>query len=149
VNGPRVNIRDAVQSDWDFMRKAWRATFLLGGPAVQGADKRHYHDEMSRLFAAIVPTASARIACDPEDDDNPLGFACYEGPTLHYVYVIGEPTSFRRMGIVPLLLKGLPLKFFSFKTIQCEKRLKPAERGWLFRPSFTFSARPINGGSSS
>ncbi len=141
MNGPRVNVRDAVQSDWDFMRKAWRATFLLGGQAVQGANKQHYHDEMSRLFAAIVPSASARIACDPEDDDNPLGFACYEGQTLYYVYVIQD---FRRLGIVPRLLEGLPLKSFSFKTIQCEKRLKPLERGWTYKPRFTYATRPIN-----
>lgn len=137
MSAPPVNVRDAVASDWDFMRKAWRATFLIGGPAVQGADRQLYFDEMTRLFAAIAPTARARIACDPQDDGNQVGFACYTGSTLHFVYVLQD---FRRNGIVPLMLEGLPLRHFSFKTVQGARRLKPAERGWVFKPCFTFGS---------
>ena len=137
MKSPPVNVREAVESDWDFMRKAWRATFLLGGPAVQGASKQHYFDEMTRLFAAIVPTAGARIACDPEDDSNQIGFACYTGTVLHYVYV---EQNFRREGVVPKMLDGLPIKHFSFKTNQGVRRLKPAEHGLLYKPCFTFGS---------
>jgi hypothetical protein len=135
VSGPPVKIRAAEAGDWDFMRKAWRATFLIGGPAVQGADKQLYFDEMTKVFAAILPTAQATIACDPEDDANQLGFACYTSTTLHFVYVLQD---FRRNGIVPMLLGGLSLRHYSFKTSQGVRRMKPRDHGLVFKPCFTF-----------
>lgn len=137
MNAPPAKVREGTLEDWDFIRKSWRATFFLGGPAVQGADKQLYFDEMTRLFAAIVPTASARIACDPADDLNQLGFACYTGTTLHFVYVLQD---FRREGLVPLMLEGLPLKHYSFKTVQGVRRMKPKEHGLVFKPCFTFGS---------
>ncbi len=132
---PPVAIRPAEGlDDWDFIRKAWRATYLLGGPAVQGADRDHYFAEMTRLFAAIMPTAQARMGCDPEDPDNRLAFAVYSGDELRFVYVLQD---FRRMGIVPALLENLEIKRFTFNTIQGARRLKPRDRGWLYTPRFT------------
>ena len=130
-------IRDANALDWDFMRKSWRETFRTGGAAVHGANKEHYADEMRRLFAAIMPGASARIACDPEDDDVRIGFAAWAGPVLYYVYV---DQSFRRMKIAADLLDGVPIKRYSFTTDQGVRRLKPSVRGWAFAPRFTFGS---------
>lgn len=132
-----VKIRDANETDWGFMRKAWRETFQYGSLAVDGADKAHYFDEMTRLFAVIVPYASARIACDASDDDNRVGFACWTDEVLHYVYVMKD---FRGHGIVPALLENLPIKAYSFTTLQCVKRLKPLVRGWAFKPRFTYGS---------
>lgn len=138
---PPAKIREATPDDWDFMRKAWRETFQYGSLAVDGADKTHYFDEMTRLFAAIVPTASARVACDPEDDGNWLGFACYTKTVLHYVYVLKtKDADFRRHGIASLLLDGLPINAYSFSTLQFVKRIKPLARKWQFRPRFTFGS---------
>ncbi len=140
---PPIRVRDATLDDWDFIRRAWRDTFRLGGPAVQGADKAHYHAEMDRLFAAIVPTAKARLACDPSDDDVRLGFVCYSGSTLHYAYVCGDLRTgldFRRNGIVPAMLHAVPITAFSFATNLGVKRVKPLERGWKYLPRFTFGA---------
>ncbi len=139
---PPVKIREAVAADWPWMRKAWRETFLHGSLAVHGADKQSYFDEMTRLFAAITPTASARIACDPDDDDNLLGFACFEGSTLFYIYVLKD---FRRDGIVALLLDQIPITAYAFSTMQFVRRLRPRERGWKFAPSFTFNLQDSNG----
>lgn len=137
---PPVRIREATEADWDFMRKAWRDTFQYGSLAVDGADKTHYFDEMTRLFAAIVPTALARVACDPVDEDTRIGFACYTKTVLHYVYVLKtKDIDFRREGIAPLLLNGLPINAYSFSTLQFVKRIKPRDRGWQFRPRFTYS----------
>ena len=133
-----VNIREAEGvEDLAFVRKAWRETFQYGSLAVDGADKAHYFDEMTRLFAAILPGASARIACDPADDDNRVGFACWTDDVLHYVYVMRD---FRGHGLAPALLEGLPIKAYSFTTLQCVKRLKPLVRGWAFRPRFTYGS---------
>jgi GNAT superfamily N-acetyltransferase len=117
------------------MRRSWRETFRTGGAAVHGADRQHYAEEMMRLFAAIMPGATARIACDPEDDDVRIAFAAFSGPVLYYVYV---EQSFRRHGIAPKLLDGVAIKRYSFSTDQGVRRIKPVERGWLFAPRFTF-----------
>jgi hypothetical protein len=130
-----VKIRDATAADWPFMATAWRSSFFNLGWGVRGADKQHYFDEMTRLFAAIAPTASARIACDPTDDGVQIGFACYTGTKLHFVYVMQD---FRREGLVPSMLEGLPIKHYTFMTTPGVKRLKPADRGWQFTPCFTF-----------
>ncbi len=142
MNSPPAKVRDAEDYDWPFMRKAWSETFLSGSPAVQGADRQLYFDEMTRLFAAIVPTARARIACDPEDDRNQLGFACYTGTILYFVYVLQD---FRRNGLVPMMLEGLPIKHYSFKTAQGVRRLKPHDRALVFKPCFTFGSRHAEG----
>jgi len=132
---PPVRVREANALDWDFMRKSWRETYRTGGPAVRGADKAHYADEMMRLFATIMPGAAARIACDPEDDDVRIGFAAFSGPVLYYAYV---DQDFRRMGIAAKLLDGVAIKAYSFSTEQGVRRLKPSVRGWLFKPRFTY-----------
>ncbi len=131
-----VRIRDASADDWPFIRKAWRESFMRA-PAVQGAGRQLYFEEMTRLFAAIAPTASARVASHPSDDDTRLGFACYAGSTLYYAYVLQD---FRGNGIVPMMLEGLPIRHFSFKTIQGERRLKPLKRDWVFKPCFTYGS---------
>lgn len=141
---PPIRVRDVDAADWDFVRRAWRDTFRLGGPAVQGSDKAHYHSEMDRLFAAIVPTAEARIACHPTDDDVRLGFVCYSGSTLLYAYVCGDRSKgldFRGHGIVPAMLHAIPITAFAFATNLGVKRLKPLERGWKYLPRFTFGSR--------
>lgn len=136
MKDPPVHVREATALDWDFMRKTWRETFRTGSPAVRGADPAFFADEMMRLFAAIMPGAEARIACDPLDEESPLGFVCYHGSLLYYVYV---DQAVRREGIAAKLLDGLPIKRYSFTTEQGIRRLKPATRGWLFCPRFTFS----------
>ncbi len=131
---PPVTIRPAADiADWDFIRKAWFATYL-DSPAVRGADRDHYGAEMTRLFAAIVPTAQARMAVDPEDDDNRLAFVVYHGDAVWFIYVLQD---FRRMGIVPALIDGLEIKRYNQTTIQGSRRLRPHDRGWKFTPRFT------------
>lgn len=107
---------------------------------MQGADKNHYEHEMNRVFAAIVPTATARIACDPSDDDTRLAFVVYTGNLLHYAYV---EQNMRRFGLVPSLLDGVPIKRYNFTTMQGFRRLKPPTRGWLYQPCFTYGAPRI------
>ncbi len=129
---PPVKVRPAEGvDDFDFIRKAWRATYRLGGPAVQNADKDHYFAEMTRLFSTIMPTARAVMGCDPADADNRLAFAVYEGDALWFVYVLQD---FRRMGIAPALLDGLGIKRYNQSTIQGVRRLRPTLRGWKYTP---------------
>ena len=133
-----VVIRDAESpEDWTFIRRAWSVTQWTGTYLSAGADKDHYFAEMGRLFSAIVPVVRARMAIDPEDADNRLGFAVYDGDALWFVYVM---QVVRRLGIVPALLSGLDIRNYNQMSIQGVRRLKPKDRGWKFTPRFTLEA---------
>lgn len=127
-------IRPAQDTDRAFIENAWRGTMLATCPGVSGADPGHFHGEMTRVFKRILPFATVRVACDPTDHDNLVGFMAATGVELHYVYV-SQP--FRKLGVVPALLSGLDIQRFTFKTLPGERRLRPRERNWVFTPRFT------------
>ena len=116
------------------MKSGWRGTFRTAGVGVEGADAEHYHREIQRIFDRILPRATVKIACDPKDPDNLVGFAVFTGTELHYVYV---KQDFRKLGAVRDLLAGLDIRSYTFKTLPGERRLRPATRGWAFTPRFT------------
>jgi hypothetical protein len=89
---------------------------------------------MARVFAALMPHASGRVALADDDEFDRLGFAIYSGPTLYFVYVAEK---LRGEGIVPEMLEGLSIERYAFTTYMGERRLKPADRGWRFCPRFT------------
>jgi hypothetical protein len=127
-------IREAVASDEAFVKSAWRGTFRTAGHGVEDAEPTHYHREMQRVFERLLPGATIRIACDPADADNLIGFAAFTGMELHYVYV---KQDFRKLGVVPAMLEGLDIRSFTFKTLPGDRRMRPKARGWLFTPRFT------------
>ena len=127
-------IRDWVPADEHFVKSAWRGSFRLAGHGVQDADHIHYDMEMDRVFDRILPRATVKIACDPKDPDNLIGFAVLTGSELHYVYV---KRDFRKLGVVPAMLEGLDIRSFTFKTLPGERRIRPSSRGWAFTPRFT------------
>ena len=127
-------IRDWVATDEAFVKSAWRGTFRTAGVGVAGCDPEHYHQEMQRIFDRLLPRSTVKIACDPKDSDNLIGFAVLTGTELRYVYV---KQDFRKLGVVPAMLEGLDIRTFTFKTLPGERRIRPASRGWLFTPRFT------------
>lgn len=127
-------IRDWVPADEAFVKSAWRGTYRTAGIGVAGAESEHYHQEMQRIFDRVLPKATVKIACDPKDEDNLIGFAALLGTELLYVYV---KQDFRKLGVVPALLSGLDIRSFTFKTLPGERRIRPASRGWQFTPRFT------------
>ena len=127
-------IREAVETDAAFVKSAWRGTFRTAGVGVEGSEPEHYHREMQRLFDRILPNATVRIACDPDDPDSLIGFAVVSGDELRYAYV---KQDFRKLGVVPAMLEGLDIRRFTFKTLPGERRMRPKSRGWVFTPRFT------------
>lgn len=127
-------IREAVPDDLLFIGNAWRASMLHASIAVLDADRTHYHSEMSRVLSRLLAHATVRVACDPKDESNLVGFAAMTGEELHYAYISG---GFRKLGIVPMLLDGHKITCYTFQTRPGLRRLKPSERGWSFFPRFT------------
>ena len=127
-------VRDARATDLPFIENAWRSTMLSTCPAVFGADPSHFAREMRRMIPLLLAHATTRVACAPQDEETLVGFACVTGDELHYVYVSG---MFRSVGLVPLMLRGLTIRRYTFATRQGERRLRPRERKWLYCPRFT------------
>ncbi len=131
---PPIKVREASEPDWGFIRDGWRATFFQVGQAFQGADKAHCYEEMSRLFARLMPTARAVVACDITDEATTVAFAVHTGPELHYMYV---QKDFRRHGLPALMLDGLGIKRYTFRTLMGDRWLRATKPGWAFTPRFT------------
>ncbi len=127
-------VRDAVDEDRDFIENAWRASMLATCPAAHGADPKHFHMEMGRVFDRLRPSATIRVACDPKEPSNLVGFIAATRNELHYAYVAGE---FRRLGVVPQMLDGLKITQMTFRTPPGDRRLKPRDRGWIYCPRWT------------
>lgn len=120
--------RDMKPDDVAFVLDSWRRSFE-GAPAVKGAERIHYRQEMTRAIRRILDRATVRVRCDANDEDTIVGFAAFTGLELHYVYVKKE---FRKMGVAKAMLEGLPIEAYTFLTPSA----RPPSR-WAFTPRFT------------
>lgn len=130
---PPVNVR-AMREDGDlgYIIDTWRQG-LAAKSSLAKFDRDVYFRLMARHIKALSrePGALVRIACDPENENTILGFAVLTGDELHYVYV---REALRKHGIARLLLDGLAVKTYAFRTDVGTGRLKPQERGWTYAP---------------
>lgn len=123
-----LRIRPGKSDDMAFIIDAWRRSFE-DAPAVRGADRMHYRNEMTRTIHRVLDKATVRVACDPEDEDTLVGFVAFTGPELNYVYV---KQAFRGMGVARQLLEGVPIVAYTFRS----NNARPP-KDWAFRPRFT------------
>lgn len=133
---PPVHVRTAGDEDYGFIVDAWRRSYDAESTLCK-FDRDVYFRLMARHIGGIMrePGAIVRIAADNKDPDTVAGFAVLTGTELHYVYVRGgKDLSLRHHGIARMLLDGLEIKTYSFRTQVGERRLKPRERGWTFAP---------------
>lgn len=122
-----LRIRPATADDMAFVVDTWRRSFE-GSPAVAGASKEHYFDEMRRVVGRYAASAELRIACDPNDANHLVGYACFTGPELHWAYI---KRDFRGLGIMHELLEGAEIDSYTFRP----SRRPPS--AWRFTPRFT------------
>lgn len=94
-----VTVRDVRETDWPFIQSSWRISRVS---VLDKVPNSAWYSRMKQRFAGLVSRgAKFVVACDPEDQDQILGWACYEKPILHYAYVKGY---FRGQGIARQLL---------------------------------------------
>lgn len=130
---PPVNVRPMRdEGDLGYIIDTWRKG-VAPKSTLAKFDRDVYFRLMARHIKALTrePGANVRIACDPQDETTIIGFAVLTGDELHYVYV---RDTLRKLGIARLLLDGLVVKTFAFKTDVGVGRLKPQERGWAYAP---------------
>lgn len=136
-----VRIREHRDTDLAFVVDTWRRSFGDESKLARlSADL--YFKVMARHIKALShePGAKIRIACDEQDEDAIIGFACVTGDELHYVYVRGGgETSMRGFGVAKALLSGLSITKYTCHTSAGDRRIKPKARGWAYAPrTYTF-----------
>jgi len=80
-----------------------RTNYAGTGPARVW--RRVYQYEQPKVVLYLIHKAKVLVACNPEDDDQLYGFVCFEGNTLHYIYV---KRTFERLGVGKLLVAQAP-----------------------------------------
>lgn len=113
-------IRDARPSDRAFVSHAWVESY-----------RARVMSKIEKEISKLVHGSRVLVACDSRDEDTLLGFAALSDGALHYAYV-KEPL--RGEGIARRLLEGQRVEAYTFRTDAGISRIRPAERGWEYRP---------------
>lgn len=139
-------VRDPQPSDMPFIKNTWRESLLRDSPQARGADPRLLNKEIEFVASVLFPSgvgseifarANLRVACDKVDPDIVLGFACWQGPALHYCYVNHSLTGH---GMLPALLEGAEIDRYTFRTAAFEKRVRQKRLDLKFAPRFTLGS---------
>jgi hypothetical protein len=113
-------IRDARPSDRAFVSHAWVESY-----------RARLMSKVEKEISKLVHGSRVLVACDNSDDDLLLGFVSMSDRALHYAYV-KEPL--RGEGIARALIGSEPIDSYTFRTDAGISRIRPAERGWEYRP---------------
>lgn len=127
--------RDGRDGDLAFVVDTWRRS-LNEQSWLCRFDRDVYFKLMAKHIGAVArePGFKLRVACDPSDESSILGYAVLTGTELQYVYVRGGENSFREQGVAKMLLEGLDVKTYAFRTADGDRRIKPQDRGWTYQP---------------
>jgi L-amino acid N-acyltransferase YncA len=135
-----VVIRPMQDKDTPFITHSWKESYRHS-PDAAWIPTGVYFDQMNRRVGNLLLTCKTWVACNPEDSDHLLGFACVDAHrnVLHYVYI---KDIARGMGICKTLLTRaferdhgmyeLPITVTHWTT-WCEKHGK--RYGWHYAPS--------------
>lgn len=102
-------IRPAVVGDVAFCSATWKQSFWRESPWAKRVRWGVFAPHHSQIIQRLLERSSVLVACDPEREEEILGYIAFELPPkiLHWSYV--KP-SFRRAGVFSALLAatGLP-----------------------------------------
>lgn len=111
-----VVVRDAVDTDWAYIEDSWAGSLRNnrydGGdddesfrPSDEPPPPRGWYQKIAQRVRELR-TRGARflVACDPSDQNQIIGWACFEKPIIHYVMV---KVYFRGQGVARQLIAPL------------------------------------------
>lgn len=108
--------RDGRPDDVAYIVSCWRKCLLEGvepSRTCECATCRHSKVDETLLYRGftdritrLLQRSTVRMACDPEQDTNLIGFAIFEGNVGHFRYVRGGKNGFRGQGIAKKLIEG-------------------------------------------
>jgi hypothetical protein len=98
-DGLRILLRDARPEDEAVIMRAWLVGFHKGGDWPRRVPKERYFREHKATVQRLLAKSLTIVACNPEREWQVLGFLCYSGPVLHWVYVKQMYRGERGMGV--------------------------------------------------
>lgn len=100
-------VRPARRTDAHFIASSWLKSYR-DSPATAAVPSQTFYYWHHRVIEVVLARAAVLVACDPDDPDTIVGWACAEAMpgalVLHYVYV---KHAFRRFGIARALVRAL------------------------------------------
>lgn len=104
---PLFVVRPVAKDDWALIYSSWKKSHRGRRKERQRSavpPVEYYHRMQRRIDACLAREgAEVIVACDADDPDFILGWACVEGDVLHYVYV---RQAARGLGVARKLLAG-------------------------------------------
>lgn len=84
-----VSIRDATASDKNFIFATWLRGLRYGNDWFALIEPTAYYASYNNFIHGLLtkPGTVVKVACLLDDPDVVLGYAVYEGPVLHWVFV--------------------------------------------------------------
>lgn len=124
---PLVKIRDARVSDQAFIFSSFLKGLYYGNDFYRMIDKESFMRNYKKILEQLLIKSQCKVACDPTDEDNLIGYAIYEPGIAHYLFI--KP-PFRRFGVGKSLL---PVDIHSYTHVtKIAKSLVP--KHWKFDP---------------
>lgn len=107
-----VAVRDANENDWPFITDSWEKSLVHNQRA---RPSRGWYDRLHLRIARLRERgATFKVAFNPRDPGQILGWVCYELPVVHYVFV---KQYFRENGVARQLLAS----FAPYQTVLCSE----------------------------
>jgi GNAT superfamily N-acetyltransferase len=127
-------LRAVVKDDWAYILDSWKKSYRELGSEQHVPKHIYWPEQHARIeYLRMDPKVEFRIAADPEDPDFIWGWACVEGPVLHYVFV---RASAQGQGVAKLLLRGLPVPLVCTHWTKVAEAVASKQPGrLLFEPS--------------
>lgn len=114
--------------------QAWRVSYQ-DAPGIKGTPADEYFPAMGARIDKLLEESAVLVALHPEDSTDVVGFAVFDGPVLHYIYV---KHKVRRIGIARELLKAAslaePLTMFTHWSRPLRNPTHRIFRGMRFNP---------------
>lgn len=100
---PPVMVRPATASDLGFIFNSWLNSYKESAYGGKYQTKPVFFANHKPIVQAIVASADALVACNPDEHDQIFGYIVFNRPNVvHYTYV---KHSFRKFGIAKTLFQ--------------------------------------------
>lgn len=107
-----ISIRKIAEADKNFIYSTWLDGVYYGNDLYKTADKIQFKNKYKKFLYKVMENSKTevQIACLKDDPDIILGYAVFEGSTLHFVYV---KAAWRKIGLakdlIPKDLKNISI----------------------------------------
>lgn len=127
VTSNTIQIRNAVKEDLPLIYSTWMLGLYHGCDWFNKIEKKAFFDNYKKVVEKRVTDSDIKVAVLTEDPDVILGYVCYRGNVLDWIFV---KKAWRKMGIAKMLTPK-DIKICTHLT-KVGRSLKPKD--WIFNP---------------